>query len=388
MPSPDATPAGGARGHIPGTGRPPRDPRAGAPSRSSMRLLPFRILRPDGAAWDGAAADVEKDSLHLLPLRHLPLRTQGLARARLVKTPELTSMVELFSDSATGDGLIAIDALGSAFQTDRHLLERDISLLLRVGRAGSFDIYSLRAELRALGIDVDDHAHLVLSSAKQAELTDYMRAFTRPLIRHVYGDGDGDGVQSMADLTRLLCSPRRMDALANLQGIARRLAIDLMEIPSFLARYGDIFLSIAYFRSCRDGAQPLLYDFMEWLEHLRATPGIQNTPAIQRLIRQTEDNVLSIIAELDSCLTSFDRATDRLWGELSGASFQAMHQTIEKHHTRIGTLCCALSVKLGCWERTFRPPGGSKSTGATGQRLDWLRRHMLPGLSDVTHITR
>ena len=54
----------------------------------------------------------------------------------------------------------------------------------------SFDVYSLRIQLRTLGIDVDDIESLRLSKEKRAELTKYMVGFTRPLIRQIYGDAE------------------------------------------------------------------------------------------------------------------------------------------------------------------------------------------------------
>ena len=53
----------------------------------------------------------------------------------------------------------------------------------------SFDVYTLRVELRNVGVPVNDHTKLKLSKSKNEELTEYMRDFTRPLISQVCGFG-------------------------------------------------------------------------------------------------------------------------------------------------------------------------------------------------------
>ncbi|MEE3622492.1 hypothetical protein UCD39_00590 [Nitrospirillum sp. BR 11752] len=335
----------------------------------------------DGHIHDTSAWSDETDALHLLPLHLLPLSVSGLKRARLVKTARLETMVELFRDARAGTGLIQIEGLGREFTADKAALERDMALLLKLGAIASFDVYSLRIELRALGIAVDEHQHLVLSPEKQEELTHYMQGFTRPLLRRVYGE-QAARVDNMGDLTALLSSPDREETLANLRHIAGRLGLKLTEIPEFLAQYGDIFLSIAYFRSCRDGAHALLQELGRWLADLRRTPLVQTDSAAVRLIATVDTSLDAIMAQLEGCFRSFDRMTQQLWDDLSAEGFQAMRREIEAHHTGVGALCCGLAVKLGGWKRAFPTAG----RGAPGQKMDWLRQEMMPGLADLVEI--
>ncbi|MEC4593394.1 hypothetical protein VPG91_20490 [Nitrospirillum amazonense] len=370
---------------------PGADPMASPPPPALSRAMPLRPLmleppRADGishAAADRPARDTaawsdETDALHLLPLHLLPLTVNGLKRARLVKTARLETMVELFRDARAGTGLIQIEGLGREFAADKMSLDRDMALLLKLGAVASFDVYSLRIELRALGIAVDEHQHLVLSPEKQEELTQYMQGFTRPLLRRVYGE-QAARVENMGDLTALLSSPDRAETLANLRHIAGRLGLKLTEIPEFLAQYGDIFLSVAYFRSCRDGAHALLEEFGRWLVDLKRAPLVQTDSAAQRLITTVDTSLDIIMAQLEGCFRSFDRMTRQLWDDLSAEGFQAMRREIEAHHTSVGALCCGLAVKLGGWKRAFPTAG----RGAPGQKLDWLRQEMVPGLAQL-----
>ncbi|MDE1146341.1 MAG: hypothetical protein PW843_06905 [Azospirillaceae bacterium] len=361
---------------------PPTHPNTGAPTHRP----PLEPPRADGVSLkrgvdDADAWSDETDALHLLPLNVLPLATSGLKRARLVKTARLETMVELFRDARAGAGLIQIEGLGREFAADKAQLDQDIALLLRLGRAGSFDVYSLRIELRALGIPVDEHQHLVLSPEKQEELTFYMQGFTRPLLRRVYGEQAGK-VENMGDLTALLSNPDRAETLANLRHIAGRLGLQLAAIPEFLAQYGDIFLSVAYFRSCRDGADLLMTEVRRWLLDLKRSSLIQADNAAQRLITMVGASLDTIMTQLDGCFRSFDRMTNQLWDDMTAEGFQAMRREIEAHHTGVGTLCCGLAVKLGGWKRAF--PNAAK--GAPGQKLDWLRQEMVPGLAELVEV--
>jgi hypothetical protein len=59
--------------------------------------------------------DFEKDSLHIMPLHILPLKTPGLMHARMIKNVHFDSMIELFHDSETGSGQVEPSRLGRMF---------------------------------------------------------------------------------------------------------------------------------------------------------------------------------------------------------------------------------------------------------------------------------
>ena len=74
-----------------------------------------------------------------------------------------------------------------------------------------------------------------------------MSEFTRPLLNQVYGDSDVK-IENIDQLIDMFRSPDQQRALENLRKLARSLKMDLQEIPNFLEDYGDIFLSLAYFK--------------------------------------------------------------------------------------------------------------------------------------------
>jgi hypothetical protein len=124
----------------------------------------------------------ELDSLHILPLSILPLETPGLRRARLIKNVRLDSVIELFYDADTGSGQVDISDLGTVFNWPDDAEHPDAVLVSSVCQLHSYDVYTLRIQLRKLGINVEKQVALKLSKEKSDELTVYMKNFTMPLI--------------------------------------------------------------------------------------------------------------------------------------------------------------------------------------------------------------
>jgi hypothetical protein len=89
---------------------------------------------------------------------------------------------------------------------------------------------------------------LGLSEEKQAELTEYMRVFTSPLLAQVYGDSNAD-IENFDQLIGMFASPDKGSAMRNLRKLAEKLDIEIMEVPSFLEEYAYIFLSLTYFKT-------------------------------------------------------------------------------------------------------------------------------------------
>lgn len=57
----------------------------------------------------------ERDSLHILPLDMLPIKTPGLKRVRMIKNAYLNSVVELFRDAHTDSGQLHVQDLPNEF---------------------------------------------------------------------------------------------------------------------------------------------------------------------------------------------------------------------------------------------------------------------------------
>ena len=215
----------------------------------------------------------------------------------------------------------------------------------------TYDVYSLRILLREQGIKVNDVDALKLSSEKMSELTSYMTDFTHPLIVRIYG-GDNMEIHSFEDVLKLFRDPDVEKARTRLQQMADKLEIDLLEVPKFLEDYGDIFLSLSYYRSCLDGIEPYHRLFGD-LGGTETELAASQRPESDEDLQADAETINELMAATTGGFESFDRASSQMWSEISAKRFRRVENLIKSMHTTIGGMLCALSVKMDTWNRLF-----------------------------------
>ncbi|WP_245986376.1 hypothetical protein [Azospirillum thermophilum] len=256
-------------------------------------------------------------------------------------------------------------------------MERDLVKIEKIGRASSFDVYSSRIELRRLNIDVNNVESLTLSDKKKAELTSYMRVFTRPLMEYVYGSQDMQ-VSDVSDIIQLFANPNREEALRNLRTMADRLDIGLTEIPQFLEEYGDIFLSLAYFKKCLDEIVPEVEKFLNWMSEIRASAEIKRDPRQIKTLDEISRDLTDISTSITGRFESFDNRSKDFWSDINAETFRSIRELIASHHITIGGVLCGLAVKMNLWKSRFARGGGGPN-----RRLEFVKSEILPGLSHI-----
>ena len=319
----------------------------------------------------------DKDSLHILPLSSVPLITPGLQRARLIKNSRLEGMVELFSGTETGSGQIAPEDLPSVFQFNAHN-KKDMQLVKTLSRLSSYDVYSLRVELRRLGIEIDSHRHLRLSDAKVRELSPHMRAFTRPLLAAVYGDSKEQG-KAPHDLVHLFMDPDAAAARRNLSWLAGKLKIAVTAIPKFLEDYGDVYLSLAYYQYCLEQNMARVAAFLKTLGELRKNPTIKQDHALVQIFKDLDEKLRSIVYEVTEILEMFRLRTADMWDDMSAESFRAMEDMIIGYQTQVGAALCAVTVKMNAWSERF--PSGR--TVVASKQIDFIVNDIRLGFQGI-----
>lgn len=325
------------------------------------------------------ASDI--DSLHILPLTHIPLQTQSLRRARLAKNARLESMVELFGDSATGRGQIVPEQLHAFFDLSGDR-ERDFDIICGLGDLPSYDFYSLRVSLRRLGIAIDDLEGLKLSPSKVAELSTYMADFTRPLVRFVYGDTAAE-TQNLADLLRLFAQPDESDARGNLREMAYQLGVELSRIPKFLEDYADVFMSLSFYRQCLEKIAPMMSDFLDTLHIIRNSRAFAHDAVLLRDCIEIERKLNRLFDDVAGVLDDFRRRTEHMWENLSADYYRQMERMVLDQQMRIGEILCALTVKMTAWDAKF-PVSGDTQLSA---KAAFVIAEMKHGLSSVQPLT-
>lgn len=325
--------------------------------------------------------DADRDSLHTLALSIIPLETAALRRARLIKNLQLRSVVELFDGKQTGSGQLELGDVAKEFGWEQNRGVGDRFLLGKLAALHSYDVYSLRISLRDNGIRVNDIGALKLSAAKNAELTTYMKRFTRPLIAQVYGRADMR-IKDFDDVVALFRDPDVKSARQKLEMMAAKLNIGLTEVPQFLEDYGDIFLSLSYYQQCLDQIQPTIVQFLGSLEKLRGNWHLRQDPSLMKTCDDVEWIIVGLLAAITSRFENFERSTRQMWDDISAERFRKVKELIESYHTTVGGLLCALSVKMDAWARQF--PGDDD--GGLVRRAGFIMSDLKQGIETLRTI--
>ncbi|MEJ2120141.1 MAG: hypothetical protein P8Z76_05400 [Alphaproteobacteria bacterium] len=332
----------------------------------------------DGSAEPITIDDFDRDSLNILPLAIVPLTTRGLQKSRMIKNARLNTVIEIFSDDASGSLQLEVDGVPSHFGWIDGAPRPDLRMLRALKELASFDVYSLRIQLRSLGIEVADHDHLKLSKTKTEELNQYMTEFTRPLIRNIYGKDDST-VQEYSDVVALFRSADAAQALEKLNRMADKLNVHLEDLPTFLADCGDIFLSLSYYRQCFDEVEPIVGEMFASIQEMRESFQLKSDRSLMETCDFVEKKIQWLMTTLNKLFGVFDHRLNDMWDNLSADRFREIKTAIERHHTTVGGLLCSLNVKMRAWKKAFPDPEG----GGLIKRGEFLIAEIKQGLDKV-----
>ncbi len=316
-----------------------------------------------------------RDTLHRLPLSDLPLTTRALDSACLVKTNKLETMVELFGEADTGKAFILPEKIHQHYSIDDPT---DRRLLTMVGQLTSFDVFSLRVELRRLNIEIEDIDALSLSPELKSDLDDNMKDFLEPLFRSIFA-GDEPSDTSLTSILESLSNPDAHKVRANLQQMAKKLEIPITEIPVFLKDYADTYLALAYFDYQLKEIYPRLSDLLATLQLIQISPLETGGASFGQQCNEISSRFTAAFRFVSGSLQRFKNDTNGMWENISRIEFEAMKKLINDYLTRIGATLCTLSVKIDHWEQTF-PPGAK----IKGQKYSaYLSSQLIVGLDDL-----
>jgi len=322
-------------------------------------------------------SDQEKDALHILPLAIIPLKTPGMRRQRLIKNARFETVMELFNDARSGSGQIDISGLDHFFDATAPSFLEDKIIIESLAEAPSFDVYSLRLTLRSHNLKVDEATHLRLSPQMQEKLTEYMRVFTRPLVHKVFGDDTRD-ISSASQIIDMFREVDRDEALRRIKAISDALRLSVDQIPGFLEDYGDIFLSLSYFKRYLDQIRPDFDAMKTWMREGITDSHLRHNKDAVRACELVGANVDAAIRFVLSRFQAFDEISREFWTDLSRERYGLLRSVIQSHHRVVGGILCGLSVKLERWHADF--PTGQ---GSPNKRTAWLLAEMVPGLDRI-----
>lgn len=317
-------------------------------------------------------ADDDRDRIHILPLSMIPLEASVLKKTRMVKNAHLESVLELYKGDDTGSGQISIGQLKTVY---RDIGTDDITVLQKLSKLLSYDVYSLRRLLRDLDIDVEDHSALRLSRHKQNELAGYMKLFTRPLIVKLYGNDELD-IQKPGDMAELFRHPDQKLVLHNLKMFAQTLSIKADEIPKMLADFGDLYMSISYYRELLQSIGPIIGQFNSSMDQIQANRQLQQNKILIKNCAQVQTKFQGMTSNVLSRIKNFDQVSKTVWNSTEPGALNAFGRDIRGSQTTLGGILCALTIKMEDWKAHFPHP----EAGGPLKWADYIVNDMRQGL--------
>lgn len=331
---------------------------------------------------NGKNPSVDKDAIDTLPLTSMPLTSNVLKNAKLVKNARMETAVELHSDPISGSFQISPDAIKDFMQTS----PRDQAIISSLAGLHSFDVYSLRTNLKKLGVEVEDADALELSDDIKESLSAYSLQFIRPLVEKIFGKGRED-LSSVGDLQAILRDPDITRVKENLRVMSEKTGIPLQDIPQFLKEYSDVFLSVAYYRYSFETVGQDIDRFLFWMHEVRSHRDVASSPKNLAQCKQVEETLRFLSNSIRERLAQFQGSFEKFWTNINNQSFRQMQKQIEENHSSMGSVLCGLVVKMNLWRKEFP----DNSVGGPSTRIKFVLTEMDPGLSklkDMEHEAR
>jgi hypothetical protein len=308
---------------------------------------------------ESSDAASQMDSLHILPLKIVPFKVRALNSACLIKNSRLETVVEMFKYEEGTSGQVDVNEVWTVLgcDPDDPELATDRGILSNLAALYSYDV-----------------------SEKAAELADYMGAFTRPLLSQVYSGMETE-IKDFDQLIGLFRSPDKDSALKNLQIMADKLEIGLGDIPKFLEDYGDIFMSLAYFRECLDSLVPKITELLDNLDDIRGNFQLKSDRNLMKTCDFMEEKLTDITTSLTGRFESFHQHSNKMWENVTAESFKSVRDMIAGHHMTLGGVLCGLAVKMDLWDTKF-----GNGRGGLVQRAEFIMVDMRHGMEIINRI--
>jgi hypothetical protein len=335
--------------------------------------MPEKPQRTDAAAHKAAQ---DRDAIDKLPLSIMPLDSNTLKAARLVKNARLETMVELHHDKSSGSLQLRPRDIPASYPATSV---QDLLLINKLAELRSYDVYSLRSSLARLGISVDK-SQLELSDATRERLEKNAQEFIRPLVLTLFGDGP-DAAET-PELAQLLRHRDVTKVQQRLKIMSQKTGIPVQGIPDFLQSYRDIFLSTTYYRDCFDSIAPDLNRFWVWLGELKNQREVTASPDGSASCSNLAILLRNLFASTRDRLNKFKGSFETFWTDMNPQSFKTLSTQIEDSHDTMGAVLCGLGVKMRNWSATFP----DNTTGSTATRINYVTVELEAGLDQLMAI--
>lgn len=318
-------------------------------------------------------ANADKDALDTLPLNSIPLTSNTLKSARLIKNARMETTVELYNDPLAGSLQISPKAIKDYMAVS----PLDHEIITSLAGLQSFDVYSLRTNLKKLGVEPTDVDALELSEDMKEKLSDYSALFIRPLIEKLFGHNHGpEAAPGKNALQEMLRDPDVTRVRENLRIMSEKTGIPVEDIPKFIKEYSDVFLSVAYYRYSFESAAADIDRFLLWVYEAKSHRDVMSSPKTLAHCKQVETAVRFLSMSIRERLEQLHASFEHFWQNINSKSFADLQRQIEENYASMGSVLCGLVVKMTRWRKEF--PDNTKGSPVT--RATFVISEMEPGI--------
>lgn len=318
-------------------------------------------------------SEAGRDDIDALSLSIIPLSSNTLKNAKLVKNSRLQTAVELHNDPISGSLQIRPEDISDALSAS----EADFEIIRQLSSLHSYDVYSLRSSLKKLGISAEPGG-LELSGDMKRALQEYAHAFTRPLVERIFGAAQAEA-KNQEDLRGIFRDPDINRVRQNLKTMTERTGIPMEELPKFIEEYSDVYLSVAYYRFSIDNVSEDIDRFISWVHELRNHKEVTSSPQTGMACKRAEEVMRFLSSSIRERLDRFQKIFETFWIDINKASFDNMRKQIEDSHSSMGSVLCGLMVKMKGWTREFP----DNQVGGPAKRAKYVMTELLPGLESL-----
>src|SRR3990172_8262500 len=292
--------------------------------------------------------NIDKDAIYTLPFFSVPFANNTLKGSRLKKNVRMETTVEIYNDALTG----SLQVNPNTITDSMEVTPRDQDIINSLAGLQSFDVYSLRANLKRLGVEMTDADALELSDDMKEKLAAHSLGFIRPLIEKIFGHGVAD-LNRHDVLQNIFRDPDIVRVKENLRVMSSKTGIPLADIPRFFEEYSDVFLSVAYYRYSFENVSNDIDRFLSWVLEARSHRDMVSSLKTIAQCRQAEATLRFLSNSIRERLRLFQTGFEMFWTDINRNSFRILRKQIEENHTSMGAALCGLVVKINSWKKEF-----------------------------------
>lgn len=319
-----------------------------------------------------------EDEIDQLPLDAMPLNSNTLKKAKLIKNSKLQTVLELYNDANIGSLQLDPDALHEIFTTENEKLAEDQRLITRLSTLDSFDVFSLRGSLEEMGIEVENLDALELSEEMQSRLKKYAGEFTAPLLMNIFSMTKPQAREA-GSIRQFLNNPDPKIVQKNLKKMSEQTGIPVAEIPEFIEEYSEVYMSVAYYRNNFESISGDMARFFEWVEVLKNHKDVAANPQTAISCTNVQRQLEYLYVSMQQRLELFQYNFEGFWKDINRENLQKLREEIAEVHRSMGVTLCGLVVKMRAWAREFP----SNDVGGFQKRSKYVFSELEPGLDKL-----